>query len=57
MSRRALPEERGADLRPDPPTLEELREKHDFTAEDRDPSYASANASISSANSPLARTE
>jgi hypothetical protein len=25
MSRPALPEERGADLRPEPPTLDELR--------------------------------
>ena len=36
MSRPALPEERGADLRRDPPTLDELRAKHDFKAEDRD---------------------
>jgi hypothetical protein len=36
MSRPALPEERGADLRPEPPTLAELRAKHDFEAEDRD---------------------
>jgi hypothetical protein len=36
MSRPALPEERGADLQPDPPTLAELRAKHDFAAEDRD---------------------
>ena len=36
MSRPALPEERGADLQPDPPTLNELRAKHDFEAEDRD---------------------
>jgi hypothetical protein len=36
MNRPALPEERGADLRPDPPTLDELRAKHDFEAEDRD---------------------
>jgi hypothetical protein len=36
MSRPALPEERGADLRPDPPTLDELRAKHDFEQEQRD---------------------
>ena len=36
MTRPALPEERGADLQPDPPTLAELRAKHDFEAEDRD---------------------
>jgi len=36
MSRPALPEERGADLRPEPPTLDELQAKHDFEAEDRD---------------------
>jgi len=36
MSRPALPEERGADLRPDPPTLDELRRNHDFEAEERD---------------------
>jgi hypothetical protein len=36
MSRPALPEERGADLQPDPPTLAELRAKHDFETEDRD---------------------
>ena len=36
MSRPALPEERGADLRTDPPTLEELRRAHDFEAEERD---------------------
>jgi hypothetical protein len=36
MSRPALAEERGADLQPDPPTLDELRAKHDFEAEDRD---------------------
>ena len=36
MSRPALPEERGADLRPEPPTLEELRQAHDFEAEERD---------------------
>jgi hypothetical protein len=32
----ATPEERGADLRPDPPTLAELRAEHDFESEDRD---------------------
>ena len=36
MSRPALPEERGADLQPEPPTLGELRQAHDFKAEDRD---------------------
>ena len=36
MSRPALPEERGADLRPELPTLEELRQAHDFEAEERD---------------------
>ena len=36
MSRPALPEERSADLRPEPPTLDELRQAHDFKAEDRD---------------------
>jgi hypothetical protein len=36
VSRPALPEERGADLRPEPPTLDELRQAHDFKAEDRD---------------------
>ena len=36
MSRPALPEERGADLQPEPPTLDELRAKHDFEQEDRD---------------------
>jgi hypothetical protein len=36
MSRPALPEERGADLRPEPPTLAELRAKHHFESEDRD---------------------
>jgi hypothetical protein len=36
MSRAALPEERGADLRPDPPTLAELRDEHAFEQEQRD---------------------
>jgi len=36
MSRPALPEERGADLQPDPPTLDELRDEHAFEQEDRD---------------------
>ena len=36
MSRPALPEERGADLQPDPPTPSELRDKHAFEREDRD---------------------
>jgi len=36
MSRPALPEERGADLRPDPPTLDELRRAHDWRTEHRD---------------------
>ena len=36
MSRPALPEERGADLQPEPPTLDELRQAHDFKAKDRD---------------------
>ena len=36
MSRPALAEERGADLQPDPPTLDELRAKHDFETENRD---------------------
>ena len=36
MSRGALPEERGADLRPDPPTFDELRDKHAFEREERD---------------------
>ena len=36
MSRPALPEERGADLQPEPPTLDELRQAHDFEAEERD---------------------
>ena len=35
MSRPALPEERGADLRPDPPTLDELRRAHDWRTEER----------------------
>ena len=35
MSRSALPEERGADLRPDPPTLDELRRAHDWHTEER----------------------
>ena len=33
MSRLALPEERGTDLRPDPPTLDELRRAHDWRTE------------------------
>jgi len=36
MSRPPLPEEIGADLRPDPPTLAELREEHAFEREQRD---------------------
>jgi hypothetical protein len=36
MSRPALPEERGADLQPDPPTLDELRDEHAFEQKDRD---------------------
>ena len=36
VSRPALPEERGADLQPEPPTLDELRQAHDFEAEERD---------------------
>ena len=35
MSRPALPEECGADLRPEPPTLDELRAKHDWRTEER----------------------
>ena len=35
VSRPALPEERGADLRPDPPTLDELRRAHDWRTEER----------------------
>ena len=36
MSRPALPEERGADLQREPPTLDELREEHAFERESRD---------------------
>ena len=36
MSRPALPEERGADLQPKPPTLDELRGAHDWRSENRD---------------------
>jgi hypothetical protein len=36
VSRPALPEERGADLQPEPPTLDELRRAHDWRSEDRD---------------------
>lgn len=36
MSRPALPEERGANLRLDPPTLDELRRAHDWRTEHRD---------------------
>jgi hypothetical protein len=36
MSRPGLPEERGADLQPDPPTLGELRDEHAFERESRD---------------------
>jgi len=32
----ATPAELGHDLQPEPPTLDELRAKHDFEAEDRD---------------------
>ena len=35
MSRPALPEECGADLRPEPPTLAELRRTHDWRTEER----------------------
>ena len=35
MSRPPLPEERGADLRPDPPTLSELKRTHDWRREER----------------------
>jgi hypothetical protein len=35
VSRPALPEERGADLQPDPPTLDELRQAHDWQTEER----------------------
>ena len=35
MNRPALPEERGADLRLDPPTLDELRRAHDWRTEER----------------------
>ena len=35
MNRLALPEERGADLRPEPPTLNELRRAHDWRTEER----------------------
>jgi hypothetical protein len=35
VSRPALPEERGADLRPEPPTLDELRQAHDWRTEER----------------------
>lgn len=35
MSRPALPEEHGADLRPDPPTYDELRRAHDWRTEER----------------------
>jgi hypothetical protein len=35
MSRPPLPEERGADLRPDPPTLSELKAAHDWRTEER----------------------
>ena len=35
MSRPALPGERGADLQPDPPTLDELRRAHDWRMEER----------------------
>jgi len=35
MSRPALPEERGADLRPEPPTLDDLRRAHDWRTEER----------------------
>jgi len=36
VSRPALPEERGADLQPEPPTLAELRDEHAFEQEQRD---------------------
>ena len=35
MSRPALPEERGADLQLDPPTLDELRRAHAWRTEER----------------------
>jgi len=35
MSRPALPEERGADLRPEPPTLDDLKRAHDWRTEER----------------------
>lgn len=35
MTRPVLPEERGADLQPDPPTLDELRRTHDWRTEER----------------------
>ena len=35
MSRPALPEERGHDCRPEPPTLDELRRAHDWRTEER----------------------
>jgi hypothetical protein len=35
MSRSALPEERGAGLQPEPPTLDELRRAHDWRQEER----------------------
>jgi hypothetical protein len=35
VSRRALPEERGADLRPNVPTLSELKAAHDWATEER----------------------
>ena len=35
MSRPALPEERGADLRPEPPTLDSLKRAHDWRTEKR----------------------
>jgi hypothetical protein len=35
VSRPALPEECGADLRPEPPTLDELRRAHDWRTEER----------------------
>ena len=35
MSRLALPEERGADIQPEPPTLDELRRAHDWRTEER----------------------
>ena len=35
MSCPALPEERGADLRPEPPTLDDLKRAHDWRTEER----------------------